>query len=57
MLMEADLHTQIAPFLDRRSKYQEETFGALGELSFSTGEFDGFAETQATEIMRSVIMR
>ena len=54
--MEARLHEQFAPLLDRRSKYQDDTFGALAELGLSTGELDGFNLTQATEVIRSVIM-
>ena len=54
--MEARPHAQLAPLLERRSKYLDEIFGARAELGLSTGELDGFHLTQATEIIRSVLM-
>jgi AcrR family transcriptional regulator len=54
--IEARLHAEFAHLLDRRSKYQDDTFGSLAELSLRTGELNGFDQFQATEIIRSVIM-
>lgn len=54
--MEARLHPEFAHVLDRRSKYQDDTFRALAELGVSTGELDGFEVAEATEILRAVVM-
>ena len=54
--MEARLHPEFAHLMDRRSKYQDATFGALAELGLSTGELAGFDQAQATEVLRSLIM-
>lgn len=54
--MEARLHPEFAHLLDRRSKYQDATFGALGRLAVETGEMSGFSGAEATEIIRSMIM-
>lgn len=54
--IEAKLHPEFAPLLDRRSAYQDERFGALAELGLSTGELAGFTRSQATEIIRAVVM-
>ena len=54
--VEARLQPEFAPLLDRRSKYQDETFGSLAELGIRTGELRDFNVTQATEVIRSVIM-
>ncbi|MEM7094467.1 MAG: TetR/AcrR family transcriptional regulator [Actinomycetota bacterium] len=54
--MEARLHPEFAHLLDRRSKYQDATFGSLGLLGIETGEMRGFTVPEATEIIRSAIM-
>ncbi len=54
--VEAKLHPEFAPLLERRSAYQDERFGALAELGLSTGELAGFTHFQATEIIRAVVM-
>lgn len=54
--MEARLHPQFAHLLERRSKYQDETFGAIAEMGIAAGELPGFTVVEATEIIRSVIM-
>lgn len=54
--MEARLHPEFAHLIDRRSKYQDDTFGALARLGRSTGELRGFTAAQATEILRSLVM-
>jgi len=54
--MEARLHPEFSHLLDRRSKYQDDTFRALAELGISTGELEGFTEVEATEIIRAVVM-
>lgn len=54
--MEARLHPEFSHLLDRRSKYQDESFSALAALGIATGELGGFDELQAREMLRSVIM-
>lgn len=54
--IEAKLHPEFVPLLERRSAYQDERFGALAELGLSTGELAGFTLLEATEIIRSVVM-
>lgn len=54
--METRLNPEFAHLLDRRSKHQDETFGALAALGISTGELDGFDVAGATEVIRSLIM-
>lgn len=54
--MEARLHPEFAHLMDRRSKYQDDTFGALADLGFATGELEGIERTVAVEMLRSAIM-
>ena len=54
--MEISLHPEFAHMLDRRSKRQDETFGALAELGLATGELDGFDRDTATEMLRALMM-
>lgn len=54
--MEARLHPEFAHLMDRRSKHQDATFGALGRLAVDTGEMADFTVKQATEIIRSTVM-
>ncbi len=54
--VEARLRPEFAHLMDRRSKYQDETFGALAELGISTGELQGLDQTMATEALRSIVM-
>ena len=54
--MEARLHPEFAHLLDRRSKYQDNMFGSLAQLGIVSGELTGFDETEATEILRSLVM-
>ena len=54
--MEARLHPEFRHLLERRSKYQDTTFGALAELGISTGELPGLDVIHATEIIRSMVM-
>ncbi len=54
--MEARLHPEFAHLIDRRSKYQDETFGALADLGLQTGELAGIERQVAVEMIRSAIM-
>ena len=54
--MEARLHPQFSHLLDRRSKYQDETFGALADIGIRSGELPGLEMVEATEILRVSIM-
>ena len=54
--MEARLHPEFRHLLERRSKYQDTTFGALAELGIRTGELPGLGVTEATEIIRCAVM-
>ncbi len=54
--VEARLRPEFAHLMDRRSKYQDETFGALAELGLATGELVGFDQHTATEALRSIVM-
>lgn len=54
--MEARLHPEFAHLLDRRSKYQDDTFGALADLGIATGELAGLDRSVAMEMIRSAIM-
>lgn len=54
--MEARLHPEFAHLLDRRSKYQDDTFGALVDLGLATGELAGIDRAVAVEMIRAVIM-
>ena len=54
--IEARLHDDFSHLLDRRSKYQDDTFGGLAELGRKTGEIVGLTHIEATEILRSLIM-
>ena len=54
--VEARLHPEFAHLLERRSKYQDATFGAMAELGIRTGELAGFSLEEATEIIRAAIM-
>lgn len=54
--MEARLHPQFAHLLDRRSKYQDATFGSLVDLGLKTGELRGIDRVVAVEAIRSLIM-
>ena len=54
--MESRLHPEFAHLLERRTKYQDATFGALGRLAVDNGEMAGFSVNEATEIIRSTVM-
>ena len=54
--MEARLHPEFAHLLDRRSKYQDDTFGALAEIGIRSGELPGLELVEATEMLRVSIM-
>lgn len=54
--VEAKLHPEFTHLLERRSVYQDERFGALAELGRATGELNGFTQSQATEIIRALVM-
>ncbi len=53
---EASLHPEFSNLMERRSKYQDATFGAMAELGLNTGELAGFDRFQATEMLRSLVM-
>lgn len=54
--MEARLHPEFAHLMERRSKYQDETFGGLATLGIKTGELTGYSQAEATELLRSLVM-
>ncbi len=54
--IEARLRPEFSHLMDRRSKYQDETFGALAKLGIETGEIQGFTRSAATEVLRSLVM-
>lgn len=54
--MESRLHPEFAHLLDRRSKYQDDLFGAIADLGLSTGELTGVDRSTALEMIRSAIM-
>lgn len=54
--MEARLHPEFSHLIDRRSKYQDDTFGALADLGFETGELTGVERVVAVEMIRSAVM-
>lgn len=54
--MESRLRPEFDHLMDRRYKYQDETFGSLAELGIATGELLGFTQLEATEALRSLVM-
>jgi AcrR family transcriptional regulator len=54
--MEARLQPEFAHLLERRAKYQDDTFSSLADIGIATGELAGFSRTEATEILRSLVM-
>ncbi|MDG1845851.1 MAG: TetR/AcrR family transcriptional regulator [Acidimicrobiales bacterium] len=54
--VEALLHPEFGDLLDRRTKYQDETFNELACLGVRTGELDGFSIEEGREILRALVM-
>ena len=54
--IEARLHPEFSPLLNRRTKYQDETFNALATIGINTGELEGFTIEEGREFLRALIM-
>lgn len=54
--VEARLHPEFADLLDRRTRYQDETFNELARLGVRTGELDGFSLEEGREFLRALVM-
>ena len=56
MPMDTGQHPQFEYMIELRTKWQDETFGALAELGLRTGELHGFTFAGATEMLRALLM-
>ena len=54
--VEARLHPNFSDLLDRRTRYQNETFNELARLGIRTGELDGFSLEEGREMLRALVM-